>query len=544
MEIKIHFQVFFILHLLIFASGRYLRLSVTQQPQKAKVKSEANGFSTDKRAYPLNFKQLIGARTVVQQVHSTAPAATKALAVAARETNWLSAAAQQWSQICQHSEQVLPILLSACAGVAATTSGIRSLAASWKLQGATQKFLANWPQYLTIPLLGGAVGWVTNKVGVEMLFYPINYVGVGRVEGQPFGWGGLQGIVPAKVRQMGTDMMDMAINELLDINALFNRIDGQKLADLMAERGALANALANAASSTGTLPGILCSELRAKASKDATATNEDDITPTLVAAVTEKKAKNVVKRVVHAIQKDQAGPLNYIDLQSSVVDDLSKNREKICELFKICGKDELRFIVDMGLWGGMALGVAQMALWVVWSPRWSLAAGGALVGYITDWTALKILFEPVQPTKIGGFQGLFLQRQNEVSEAFGTFMEKEILTGPALWKACLSDPRFMDLLAEAIHAECGPLVKNGRAGSLELARALGPELQKQATVNTHDYLCSQLNLGDELSVGMKGLSSARFESVLHPIFQEDENTLIAIGALLGAAAGLIQTVFY
>ena len=36
------------------------------------------------------------------------------------------------------------------------------------------------------------------------------------------------------------------------------------------------------------------------------------------------------------------------------------------------------------------------------------------------------------------------------------------------------------------------------------------------------------------------MSPAKFERVLHPIFEEDEMTLILAGAALGFAAGLIQ----
>jgi hypothetical protein len=39
---------------------------------------------------------------------------------------------------------------------------------------------------------------------------------------------------------------------------------------------------------------------------------------------------------------------------------------------------------------------------------------------------------------------------------------------------------------------------------------------------------------------MEQMTSRKFERVLHPIFEEDELTLILAGAVLGFAAGLIQ----
>lgn len=42
---------------------------------------------------------------------------------------------------------------------------------------------------------------------------------------------------------------------------------------------------------------------------------------------------------------------------------------------------------------------------------------------------------------------------------------------------------------------------------------------------------------------MMQLSSADFEGVLHPVFEEDELKLIVIGGVLGAAVGVFQLFF-
>jgi hypothetical protein len=43
---------------------------------------------------------------------------------------------------------------------------------------------------------------------------------------------------------------------------------------------------------------------------------------------------------------------------------------------------------------------------------------------------------------------------------------------------------------------------------------------------------------------MMSMSSEQFETILHPVFQEDETTLIAVGTLLGAVSGLMQVPLY
>jgi hypothetical protein len=50
-----------------------------------------------------------------------------------------------------------------------------------------------------------------------------------------------------------------------------------------------------------------------------------------------------------------------------------------------------------------------------------------------------------------------------------------------------------------------------------------------------------LDIRDTLARRLKGLSATEFEDLLHPVFQEDENTLISSGGFLGLAAGALQT---
>lgn len=164
----------------------------------------------------------------------------------------------------------------------------------------------------------------------------------------------------------------------------------------------------------------------------------------------ERRARKAVAGVISGVKSD---PLSYCALKNAVVDDMERRRMLICELFQRCGRDEFKFIVDVGLWGGGLLGVAQMAAWLVYTPKWSLVAGGALVGYATDYAALKVMFEPVNPWRPkwlaapveaatgkewAGFQGLFLTRQQAVSEEFAEFMAAKILSPRQIWSAILA----------------------------------------------------------------------------------------------------------
>merc|ERR1712232_181343 len=57
-----------------------------------------------------------------------------------------------------------------------------------------------------------------------------------------------------------------------------------------------------------------------------------------------------------------------------------------------------------------------------------------------------------------------------------------------------------------------------------------------------EYVDEALNMRRTLVDAINKLSSAAFEDLLHPVFQEDEMTLIMVGGMLGVAVGMIQAI--
>ena len=164
--------------------------------------------------------------------------------------------------------------------------------------------------------------------------------------------------------------------------------------------------------------------------------------------------------------------------------------------------------------------------------------------------ALKWIFQPVDPWKIGPFilQGKFLRRQKEVAAEFSDYFANNILTGEQIWHSVLTDPeskpKFVKLFAEHVESFLGRITRSLRIG-------LGPGMIQDITERAvsklpnhvpvlFPYMDRALGLQETLRVRMENMTSRKFERVLHPIFEEDELTLILAGAALGFAAGLVQ----
>lgn len=240
---------------------------------------------------------------------------------------------------------------------------------------------------------------------------------------------------------------------------------------------------------------------------------------------------------------------------------------------------ELDFLVESGLGFGFLLGIGQMCIWALRPKPWTLPVAGALVGYVTNWIAIKFLFDPAEPVELNFglgsivLQGLFEARQNEVSDEFGQFMAGRVLTSG----------RILASLAQSGGSECrdtkvgdggvvcdskGETSSSGvrrieeatKEGELhaflrrQLPRTVPPSVIaaavraiRKAAENPrrypelHAYMTHRLDIEKTLASRLKLLSPTDFEDLLHPVFQEDEAILIATGGILGAAAGLAQT---
>ena len=115
-------------------------------------------------------------------------------------------------------------------------NGNRRAALRLALTVAARRFCTRWWQYATIPLFAGAVGWVTNKLAVDMIFYPIEFAGLRlrTYPNQPLGWVGWQGIVPAKAAMMAQRLTAIITEQLIDVRKVFGRLEPDKVASLMA----------------------------------------------------------------------------------------------------------------------------------------------------------------------------------------------------------------------------------------------------------------------------------------------------------------------
>ncbi|HEX5278024.1 MAG TPA: DUF445 domain-containing protein, partial [Fluviicoccus sp.] len=86
-----------------------------------------------------------------------------------------------------------------------------------------QEFQAHMWLYISIPFISGFIGYVTKVVAIEMMFSPLEFVGI-----KPFfGW---QGIVPRKAVKMATISVELMTTRLIRAEEIFARLDPKRIA--------------------------------------------------------------------------------------------------------------------------------------------------------------------------------------------------------------------------------------------------------------------------------------------------------------------------
>lgn len=388
---------------------------------------------------------------------------------------------------------------------------------------------------LFMPITYGFVGWFTNWVALKMTFYPIKFWGI-----PPYlGW---QGIIPRKAYKMASKSVDIITGRLLKVEEIFDKVD----------------------------PKIIEKELKPMIQpiiKDLTKDIADQIRPGLwpilpepakkqIYLEAEKQIPDAIKSVIMGIRKNV---YQVFDLKEMVLKKLSgENVKLVVELFQTVGKPEFRFIELSGLYFGLLLGLVQMGIWFLFPIWWTLPIQGVIVGYLTNWIALEMIFRPFYEKKYLFFfkyQGLFLKRQTEVSNEYSKFVAKNILNSKNILEEVLfgkAADRVYEMIQRAIikafentSAVAHPILtfSLGSEKYIEIRQEIVKRLSEVAPKSIdkiESYVEKAMDIEETMASRMRVLPPEEFESILRSAFQEDELLLILIGAVLGALVGLGQ----
>ncbi len=387
---------------------------------------------------------------------------------------------------------------------------------------------------LFMPVTYGFIGWLTNIVALKMMFYPMKFVGLWA----PYlGW---QGIVPRKATGLALKVVNILSEKLIKIEDFFDKIPADKLADsykpLLREN----------------IPGMLHRVLEAVPGEQKARIAENE--PQIVARAIAESEQRLVEITGH-LKEDASKVFSF---KNMVLRNLTGDRTHLLvDLFQEIGRKEFRFIGASGWYFGILFGLAQMVIWWLYPGAWTLPVQGVIVGYVTNWLALIMIFRPMVEKRYLFFkyQGLFHRRQIEVSDKFSSMFADHVLNGKNILDEVLYR-RIGRTVVETINDDI--IQEMNRAGAdgaaVDAFEKASDESRKQlagefatrlslASETMEKLINRSMNVKATIYNRMKDLPGADFETLLRSAFQEDEWILIILGAVLGAIVGLGQ-MFY
>jgi len=396
--------------------------------------------------------------------------------------------------------------------------------------------------FICIPIVAAVVTWVHVWMAMKLMFYPIEFIGLRSdwprrlgIKFPGFGW---QGLIPMKARKMAGIVTDRGILKLGTVQEFMQQMEPDKVASHV-----VAVVMANI---EGYVDEVMLQR-----------------SPMLWENLPRRIKQRVYRHVreqVPAIMDGMVGEIidqvhELVDVRGMICDQLDKDKALIVRMFEEVGDKELAFIVNVSFWIGLAFGVVQMVLF--WFLPWHgmLPLYAAVLGWVTNWIALTMVFRPLEEVRVGPLriQGLFLKRQNEVADKFSAIVSHEVLTVRRFMQVMLSGERS-EHTRRLIRRRLGPLLDSpvvrslaqlsmGPGGYVELKSAA---VDKTAAIAMHPLSNDAFNLDRAqrltglLAERIRALSKLEFQDLLRPAFEEDEWILLALGAITGLVAGTAQ----
>ena len=393
----------------------------------------------------------------------------------------------------------------------------------------------NWWLYLSMPFVAALIGYVTKIVAIEMMFRPIEFVGIKPI----FGW---QGIVPRKAATMASIACDTMTSRLIKPEDIFNKLDPDRIA-----REIEKPLLAAVEDITREVAAVYSPGLWEAA---------PEAVKRLIISRIQKEAPNIVRAIMIDIKENID---SVFDLKDMVVSNLLRDKPLLNRIFLEAGSGEFKFIRNSGIYFGFLIGVVQAVTWAVTQNPLVMPLFGLFTGWFTDWLALKMVFNPKHPTKylmgLIEWQGLFLKRRAEVSAEYGRLIAKEIVTSRNIIDAVLKGP-LSDRLFTMVQKQVQKVVDEqsgiakpfvvfavGSTKYQEMKRLVAEEIMKRlpdTMRHIEEYAADAMAIENTLATKMTELSVEEFEGLLHPAFEQDEWILIAVGASLGFIVGEMQ----
>ncbi|WP_201596638.1 hypothetical protein [Psychrobacter fulvigenes] len=417
---------------------------------------------------------------------------------------------------------------------------------------------------LTIPPVTAFVTWAHVWMALKMLFYPIKFWGI-RIPNFPFfglpgiGW---QGIVPRKAGKISGVIVDQTLSKLGSLDEFVQAMEPEQMAVFITE----------------------AVDENLESLMDEIMLERSDVLWANMPYAIKRRIYAQAHEVLPEIMQSMVTDLTYqveelVDMRQMIVNKMEGDRRLMVNMFLKVGQKEIDFIWHISALIGLAFGIIQMFIFLVVPQHWTVPFFAAVWGLLTNWIAIWMVFNPVEPRLIPyikflsiskafpfiklqlphvahfRWQGGFMKRQDEVSDVFAEIVVNDLVTLENIMNEMMYGARAAqtrELMKSHLYQILeSPVVRTTLRLSLgrrEFGQLKNTIIDKSISATMVPIRDPELNESRASKIfGMfrdrlRALSPHEFQNLLRPAFREDELTLIVLGGLTGFLAGWLHLV--
>lgn len=414
-----------------------------------------------------------------------------------------------------------------------------------------------WAVLSIIPVTA-FVTWAHVWMALKMVFYPITFWGF-HLGPLPIGW---QGIVPRKAGRISGIITDNTLSKLGSLREFLDAMDPEDMARIIGEQ-----------------VGLDLEYLIDEMMMERNATLWQNLPYSLKRRIYSQAHKQLPDVLRNLVTELTMNVESLVDMRDMVVRQMEGDRRLMVNMFLKVGQKEINFIWHISALIGMMFGVFQMIVWFVVPWHWTIPFWASIWGFLTNWIAIWMVFNPLEPhpvrypqffaltqdrkfpwlkpviPRIGTYnvQGAFMKRQEEVSDVFARVVTEDLITLKSIMTEMMYGgkkdktrrivKRHINQIMET------PLVRTSLQLSLgpkEYAKLKTDLIDRSIEITMVPVCDPAFNASRAQKIyqmfrdRIRELTPKEFQNLLRPAFQEDEWILILLGGVTGFIAGTIH----
>jgi len=181
----------------------------------------------------------------------------------------------------------------------------------------------------------------------------------------------------------------------------------------------------------------------------------------------------------------------------------------------------------------------------------------AVIGWVTNFLAIKMLFHPKKPIKILGMtiQGIFPKRQKQLAEKLGDVVANELFSIKDI-KSKLDDPELTAYAVKVIDEKVDHYLRNKLPESMPMLKmfmndglvsSIKTKMVQEFETSIPSILQAfaskleeKVDIKQIVSEKVSNFSTSKFEEILFSIMKKEFKFIEIVGAVLGFLIGCIQ----